>query len=119
MQGNTQVAATPIILDKSLTKVFDTSHSIDTAFVQSDILTLKISCFNVCLTDTFELVGNGKFAKSNPPITAVFIRRKSSNTDCKNTIKKELKFEVGALKYPLQNKVVINLDEHYKITYNY
>jgi hypothetical protein len=117
-QSNNQIT-TPVIIDKSLTKIFDMSHKIDTAFVNGDILTLKISFFNVCKTDTFELVGNGKFAKSNPPLTGLFIRRKASNVDCKTNLTKELKFDVSALKYPLLNKVILNLDEQNKVIYTY
>ena len=117
--NNNQIAATPIIIDKSLTKVYDASHKIDTAYINGNILTIKLSCFNICQTDTFELVGNGRFAKSNPPITAAFIKRKTQYLACKMNVQKELKVDVSALKYPLVNKVVLNLDEQRKVVYNY
>ena len=117
--GKNAEKVVPVIIDKSLTKVFDMAHKIDTAFINGDVLTLKISFNNSCKTDTFELVGNGKFAKSNPPLSAVFFRRKASQGNCKETLQKMLKFDVSLLRYPLMNKVVLNLDEQYKITYSY
>ncbi len=114
-KGKTQA----IVIDKSLSKVFDMAHKIDTAYIKGDVLMLKVTCYSSCKSDTFELVSNAKFAKSNPPMTAVFFRRKASKTDCKETLHQELKFDVIPLRYPLMNKVIINLDERQQITYNY
>ena len=118
--GIYQIRETPISIDKTLTKVMNASHKIDTAYINGDILTVKLHLPSFCKTDTIALVGNGKFAKSNPPMTTVFIKTPTYlNLNCNYLTFLELKSDISQLKYPMLNKVVINLDEYYKITYNY
>ncbi len=117
--GNVQVPVQNLTIDQSLVKVFDTSHKIDTTYIVKDVITISLTFYNTCQSDTFELVTNGKFTKSNPPMTAVYLKRKSTNSKCVETIHKELKFDLSKLRYPLANSIILNLDEQVKVLYSY
>lgn len=108
-----------VVVNKSLLFDIEKDHTIDTAYIQRDSIFILVNFSNVCISDTFELVSNGKYGKSNPPIIGVMIKRKSLKTDCKGKSHSILKFDITPLRYLSTRSVIINIDENYKVKYNY
>ncbi len=88
--------------------------------IEDDILTLMVSYKNACKDDDFNLYSSGMFLKSLPPQANVFLELVRGSESCAEKQEKELQFNISALKYQGQKKVVININTHEnKVDYVY
>lgn len=97
-----------------------TPYKIKDFAIDGDILTITVGYKNACSDDDFNLYSSGMFMKSLPIQANVFLELVRGSETCEEKQEKTLKFNISALKYQGQEKVVININTHEnKIDYIY
>jgi hypothetical protein len=92
----------------------------DTAFVEKDMLTLRVNYGGGCKDHSFDLVSNGQFTKSIPPQVSLVLKHQANGDQCKNLVYRDLHFNISKLRYPGPNRksVILHLGT-FTLTYNY
>ena len=85
----------------------------------NDSIVSIVFSYSGCKEDDFDLIFNGNYLKSFPPKATLFLLKKS-NTNCDQSIEKEMKFNISPVKYPGSKTLVIQLPDYDpKLIYNY
>lgn len=98
------------------------AYTIQSATVTDSILKLEVEFVQPCGNYSFDLVADGKMAKSLPPqITTFLILNLEKPGTCRNKKKRTevLLFNINPLRVNGQSKVIINLNENKPVEFNY
>lgn len=99
-----------------------TDYVINTATVVDSILQLNVTYPTPCTEHSFELVADGKVAKSIPPQIAVNLVHKVANAANCNKKKKTtevLAFNINPLRINGQGKLLLMLNDGKQVEFNY
>lgn len=97
-------------------------YVINSATVKDSILSIDITYTQPCGNYSFDLVADGKMAKSIPPqISTYLIQNMEKQGGCKNKKKKTevLQFNINPLRVNGLNKVMVNLNDSKLVEFNY
>ena len=99
-QTNDSIKLSPvnIVDDVSIYTRNNSETTILKASIEGSILVLNISFNGGCEIHDFELIGSEVLLKSNPPVREVKLIHNANNDDCRELVKKELKFDVSKFK---------------------
>lgn len=75
------------------------STTIEKVSLEGNILTLKVSYSGGCKDHEFQLVGNKMISKSLPPKRGIFLYHNGNEDSCRESITKELRFDISAFAY--------------------
>ncbi|MDA0882501.1 MAG: hypothetical protein O2984_04240 [Bacteroidetes bacterium] len=88
--------------------------------INGDTLSLLVSYSGGCQEHSFDLIGNGSYAKSLPPQSRLRLIHNGNNDNCRSLIETNLKFNVKELRYPGTDVLVIFVEgSDERITYRY
>lgn len=73
--------------------------SIDTAYIDGNVLTLEVNYGGGCKDHTFQLIGSETIGKSLPPVRGVKLVHQANEDHCRAIVEKTLHFDVSALAY--------------------
>lgn len=99
-----------------------TDYVINTAIVADSILQLNITYPTPCTEHSFDLVADGKIAKSMPPQIAVnLVHKVASPANCnkKKKTTEVLLFNINPLRVNGQGKVLLILNDGKQVEFNY
>jgi len=108
-----------IIIDEKYVPAGRPDYSIDSLFIRSEILHVRINYSGGCKEHLFQLFSNGMFGKSLPPQVSVYLYHNSNGDNCRELINKELEFNISQLKYNSSKNIIINFDDTHKVNYYY
>ncbi|MBC7865351.1 MAG: hypothetical protein IAF38_20415 [Bacteroidia bacterium] len=92
---------------------------IDSAFVEGNILNLKVNYSGGCKKHFFQLNTDGVFAGTLPPLLPLFLDDTVKTDNCREFKEELIKFDVSKLKHPTQKEIVLKLADGQFITYSY
>lgn len=88
--------------------------------INGDTLSLVVSYSGGCQEHSFDLIGNGSYAKSLPPQSRLRLIHNGNNDNCRSLIETNLKFNVKELRYPGTDVLVIFVEgSDERIMYRY
>ncbi|MDG1158390.1 MAG: hypothetical protein P8N19_02785 [Flavobacteriales bacterium] len=88
--------------------------------INGDTLSLVVSYSGGCQEHSFDLIGNGSYAKSLPPQSRLRLIHNGNNDNCRSLIEANLKFNVKELRYPGTDVLVIFVEgSDERIMYRY
>lgn len=88
--------------------------------INGDTLSLLVSYSGGCQEHSFDLIGNGTYAKSLPPQSRLRLIHDANDDNCRSLIETNLKFNVKELRYPGTDVLVIFVEgSDERIMYRY
>ena len=104
-----QVIEDPSSFD--LRKIQKDSFTIDTAFIDEDLLRLTVSYEGGCEKHRFTLYSTGPIIETHPPATDAWLSHDARRDTCQRAVREELDFDLSPLKteFDLNSTVLITL----------
>ena len=109
----------PVIVDAAYKAPSKHQVHIDSAYIDKNILNLKVNYTGGCKPHFFEMYSSGVYAKSKPPQVSVFIYDTVTVDNCRQFKEEFIKFDLSKLKHSSQKEVKIKLDAEKIISYSY
>ncbi len=94
------------------------AYRIDSIGIVGDVLFVFVNYSGGCNEHSFELISNGKYAKSLPPQLSLCLKHSNNGDMCKKLVSQELKFDISKIKYQASKALEIKLGDK-SINYNY
>lgn len=109
-----------VIIDMKRFSEESDPFTLKTHKINGDTLSLVVSYSGGCQEHSFDLIGNGSYAKSLPPQSRLRLIHDANDDNCRSLIETNLKFNVKELRYPGTDVLVIFVEgSDERIMYRY
>lgn len=109
---NTNANVPAILIGTAHTPAFNDAFSIESAWIDKDVLHCVVSYSGGCSKHEFALHSNGMYMKSMPPQLNVRLHHQSNGDACRELITDSLSFQINEARYPgnKYGKVILRLE---------